>query len=109
MSVVSVFGLSALKNQKKIVLQLIIKIRNPYNPNTETADIRIFNSRLLNTKKKCVLQLIIQIRKLPTMSAVSVFGLHALKQEKKMRFAADNPNTETADNVGSFRILILGS
>ena len=26
-----------------------------------------------------------------------------------MHFAVDNPNTETADNVGSFRIWIIGS
>ena len=32
-----------------------------------------------------------------------------LLNTKKMRFAVDNPNTETADNVGSFRIQIIGS
>ena len=67
------------------------------------------------------------------MSAVSVFGLLAVKHKKmrftfdnpnndgsfrililgsdetakKMRFTADNPKTETADNVGSFRIWII--
>ena len=32
-----------------------------------------------------------------------------LLNTQKKRFAVDNPNTETADNVGSFRIWIIGS
>ena len=37
----------------------------------------------LKQQQKCVLQLIIQKRKLPTMSAVSVFGFPTLKHKKK--------------------------
>ena len=69
------------------------------NSNTETAD--IFNSQLLNTnKKKCVFLLIIQIH------IVRSFRIWILgrKTANKMRFAPDNPNAETADYVGSFRI-----
>ena len=42
------------------------------------------------------------------MSAVSVFGFSALKHQNKMRFLVDNPNTENADNVGSFCSWIIG-
>ena len=37
------------------------------------------------------------------------FAVDGFETAKKMRFTADNPNTETADNVGSFRIWIPGS
>ena len=52
---------------------------------------------------------IFQIRKLQTISAVSVVGIFRifnswLLKTNKIAFAVDNPNTETADSVGSFRI-----
>ena len=58
----------------------------PDNPNTETADkVGSFRTLIIGseTGKKCVLQLIIQIRKLPAISAVSVFRLSALANQKK--------------------------
>ena len=78
MSAVSVFRFAARK-YRKIYFVVV-------NPNTETADkVGSFRTLIIGseTGKKCVLQLIIQIRKLPTISAVSVFRLSALVNKKK--------------------------